>query len=457
MIVTPSTKVQVAKDHVLYAHWIKASYVVSFDPAGGEFVEDGSPISVENGERYPALPEVTRVGYGFAGWYLSGEVEIKEGDTVSITNNSCAYAVWTNNVYIVIFCKGEAFYGEEFRTEVFYDIPFALPTNSFECLDGSTFAGWRLPDGLISPTNTIVSNLATSGSVEIVATWKKPKDSLNASGVCKNLYVTTDLDNGGHSLWSVYEQEKDVLRSGSLEGERVLDSFLYALVKSPGKITFKWCATGAKINGAIEIGKSNSRDLVKFDGNLGYGEWKTVSTNITQAMIDEYGGWLTWHAWGRGSDATLYIKDVVWIPDGYTENDESVTFTYEDNDGTERTASVPKSWVDENKLLPTGSEDYKAALEASSGKIGSNGAALPYWYDYVAGTNPNDTNDIFRITNISVTNGTVFLTWRPDLSSDALAREYKVLGKASLSDPDESWAPTNSASRFFRVDVHLKK
>jgi hypothetical protein len=185
-----------------------------------------------------------------------------------------------------------------------------------------------------------------------------------------------------------------------------------------------------------------------------------VTKSITKEMIDKYEDQFFWEVIAlRSPDGphTLYIKDVVWIPDGYTENDESVTFTYEDNDGTERTASVPKSWVDENNLLPTGSEDYKAALEASSGKIGSNGAALPYWYDYVAGTNPNDTNDIFRITSISVTNGTVFLTWHPDLSSDALAREYKVLGKASLSDPDESWAPTNSASRFFRVDVHLKK
>ncbi|MBO5774783.1 MAG: InlB B-repeat-containing protein, partial [Kiritimatiellae bacterium] len=439
----------------LYAQWSKLSYTVSFDPTGGEFVGEGAPIYVGNEEKYPALPEVTRVGYGFAGWYLHGDIEIKEGDTVNITSNSWAYADWTNNIYTVIFRKGEAFYGEEFSTNVFYDIPFELPKNSFECLDGSTFAGWRLPDGSLSSENTIVSNLATSGSVEIIATWEKPKDSLNASGACKNLYVTTILDDDYFLPWSVYEQEKDVLRSGSCE-ER-FDSFLYALVKSPGSITFKWCATGAGINGAIEIGKDNSSMLAEFDGNLGYGEWKTESEYIDQAKIDQYGGWLTWHAWGSGSDATLYIKDVVWIPDGYTENDESVTFTYEDNDGTERTASVPKSWVDENNLLPTGSEDYKAALEASSGKIGSNGAALPYWYDYVAGTNPNDPDDIFRITSISVTNGTVFLTWHPDLSSDALAREYKVLGKASLSDPDESWAPTNSASRFFRVDVHLKK
>jgi hypothetical protein len=352
---------------------------------------------------------------------------------------------------------------------VFYDIPFALPTNSFECLDGSTFAGWRLPDGSLSPANTIVSNLATSGSVEIIATWDKPLDSLNASGVCKNLYVTTytDPDNPGQ-LWTACELDGvRCLKSGDLRAGSASRSLLVASIRTPGTITFEWCATGSKkerksfcIGRKDKSAGENEKISEDFTGDLGLGAWTTVTKSITKEMIDKYEDQFFWEVIAlRSPDGphTLYIKDVVWIPDGYTENDESVTFTYEDNDGVERTASVPKSWVDENNLLPTGSEDYKAALEASSGKIGSNGAALPYWYDYVAGTDPNDTNDIFRITNISVTNGTVFLTWHPDLSSDALAREYKVLGKASLSDPDESWAPTNSASRFFRVDVHLKK
>ena len=470
--ITASTIVQITEDQTLYAQWSKLSYTVSFDPAGGEFVGGGYEISVTNGETYTALPEVTRVGYGFAGWYLPGAVEIKEGDKVNnITSDSRAYAVWTNNGYTVIFRKGEAFYGEEFHTNVFYDIPFALPTNSFECLDGSTFAGWRLPDGLISPTNTIVSNLATSGSVEIIATWNKPLDSLNASGVCKNLYVTTytDPDNPGQ-LWTTCKVDGvTCLKSGDLTAaEGAPRSLLVASIRTPGTITFKWCATGSKKDrksfwiGRKEgsVGVNERMKLEDFTGDLGFGAWTTVTKSITKEMIDKYEDQIFWEVIkARSGDVphTLYIKDVVWIPDGYTENDESVTFTYEDNDGTERTASVPKSWVDENNLLPTGSEDYKAALEASSGKIGSNGAALPYWYDYVAGTNPNDPNDIFRITSISVTNGIVFLTWHPDLSSDALARDYKVLGKASLSDPDESWAPTNSATRFFRVDVHLKK
>ncbi|MBO5774524.1 MAG: InlB B-repeat-containing protein [Kiritimatiellae bacterium] len=447
MIVTPSTKVQVAKDHILYAHWIMASYTVNFDPKGGEFVGGGYPISVKNGETYPALPEVTRVGYGFADWYLHGDIKIKEGDKVTITSNSWAHAVWTNNIYTVSFRKGEAFYGDEFSTNVFYDIPFALPVNSFECLDGSSFAGWRLPDGSVYAGGSIVSNLATSGSVEVVATWEKPTDPLNASGVCKNLYVTT---SSGDQAWTVETNGVVYFKSGNVSESGGCSELLFS-VKTAGKLVFKWCATGNDIkNKSFRCGSlDDSDELEAYQGDLVFGEWVTVPMDIEAGQYF----WLT--SYYRGKDHTLYIKDVVWIPDGLEEESEEILYTYTDATGVERAASIPTSWVDENKLLPIGSSDYQAALEAPSGKVGADGVALPYWYDYVAGTNPNDTNDLFRITSISVTNGTVFLTWQPDLSDAAVAREYQILGKESLSDPE--WALTNSLHRFFRVDVHLKK
>jgi hypothetical protein len=139
------------------------------------------------------------------------------------------------------------------------------------------------------------------------------------------------------------------------------------------------------------------------------------------------------------------------------ESAEGVTFTYTDATGAERSVTVPKTWVDEKGLLPSGSTDYRAALAAPSGKTGAGGAALSYWHDYLAGTDPKDLSDIFRITSITVVNDAVMLTWSPDLRDAVPPRAYQVLGKARLDDPAETWAPTNAASRFFRVDVHLKE
>jgi hypothetical protein len=398
------------------------------------------------------------VGYGFAGWYLHDDIEIKEGDTVNITSNSWAYAVWTNNIYTVIYRRGDADYGEDFSTNVFYDIPFALPTNSFECLDGSTFAGWRLPDGTVQAAETEALNLAASGSVEVVATWNKPTDELNASGICKNLFVTT---SAGDQAWTVYEQDGvKCLKSGNVKGFGLYSKLESKLIGESGTIMFKWCYVGdAGLSKAFLTGNSiNTIKINKGEHVEGFGNWKEVAYTITKEEFDRVNGCVTWQvnpAIGKYANQThtLYIKDVVWIPDGYQS--ESEEFTYTDETGVARTASVPTSWVDENSLLPSGSTDYRAALEAPSGKKDSSGTPLSYWHDFIAGTDPNNPADVFKVTAITITNGTVYLSWSPDLRSAPQPREYQILGKEKLTDP--TWAPTNSASRFFRVDVHLKE
>ncbi len=52
-------------------------------------------------------------------------------------------------------------------------------------------------------------------------------------------------------------------------------------------------------------------------------------------------------------------------------------------------------------------------------------------------------------------NGVPVIGWNPDLNEDGTKHErvYTVEGKGNLTD--KSWAPTNSASRFFRVKVSM--
>ncbi len=50
--------------------------------------------------------------------------------------------------------------------------------------------------------------------------------------------------------------------------------------------------------------------------------------------------------------------------------------------------------------------------------------------------------------------GEPVIGWEPDLNEGGTKHErvYTVEGKANLTD---SWAPTNAASRFFRVKVSM--
>ena len=197
--------------------------------------------------------------------------------------------------------------------------------------------------------------------------------------------------------------------------------------------------------------------MIKKEYPEGFGNWKEETYTITKEEFDSSKGCVTWQVVRnikfQQEIHALYIKDVVWIPDGYQS--EAEEFTYTDETGVTRTASVPTSWVEENALLPSGSTDYRAALKALSGKKDSSGAPLSYWHDYIAGTDPNNPADVFKVTAIAITNGTIYLSWSPDLRTAPLPREYQILGKEKLTDP--TWAPTNSATRFFRVDVHLKE
>jgi uncharacterized repeat protein (TIGR02543 family) len=154
-----------------------------------------------------------------------------------------------------------------------------------------------------------------------------------------------------------------------------------------------------------------------------------------------------------GADAA-WLRNVSWQP--LDPAAAGVTIAYTDAAGVARTVTVPTSWVDANGLLPEGSVDYRAAVTALSGKTGAGGKPLCYWHDYLAGTDPRSPEDVFRITSIGVTNGTVVLTWSPDLRDATPPRAYQVLGRETLGG-EAAWAPTNAATRFFRVDVHMKE
>ena len=75
------------------------------------------------------------------------------------------------------------------------------------------------------------------------------------------------------------------------------------------------------------------------------------------------------------------------------------------------------------------------------------------WERYVAGLVPTNATALFRAV-ISMENGAPVVGWEPDLNEGGTKHErvYTVEGKENLAD---SWAPTNSASRFFRVKVSV--
>ena len=78
------------------------------------------------------------------------------------------------------------------------------------------------------------------------------------------------------------------------------------------------------------------------------------------------------------------------------------------------------------------------------------GKGIPLWQDYVAGTKPDDADDVFRITGFGVaSDGTIDVQYYPDLGD---RRTYTILGCGNLG---EAWHEKSGGDRFFKVKVSM--
>ena len=170
----------------------------------------------------------------------------------------------------------------------------------------------------------------------------------------------------------------------------------------------------------------------------------------------------------RGADVSTAVREKPTRAGKYTarfvvEETENYVGTFRDVDfeilpgagGYTETQTtpvpVPYVWL-EKYLVKYGAGDYETAGHAK----GENGVAL--WESYVAGLDPEDATSKFMAKIEMLPNGTVKITWSPDLSTAEVPRTYTMLGKATLLDKD--WVPVTDANKsqmhFFKVKVEIK-
>ena len=68
--ILPDTVVSQPTDYTVYAHWTPEVYEITLVTGDESLTVD--PVEVTFGETYASLPEITRNGYDFLGWYLDG-------------------------------------------------------------------------------------------------------------------------------------------------------------------------------------------------------------------------------------------------------------------------------------------------------------------------------------------------------------------------------------------------
>lgn len=139
----PWNGTEIDDDLTLYAHWAKIGDVfqITFDANGGD--EIAQNVAYTEDGMYRNLPEATRDGYMFDGWYTrkDGGDQVTE-DTV-YTEDTTVYAHWTEESTVTFYANGGKFAdGTETATaltneKMLVDVDVPTPTR-----DGYNFTGW---------------------------------------------------------------------------------------------------------------------------------------------------------------------------------------------------------------------------------------------------------------------------------------------------------------------------
>lgn len=96
--------------------------------------------------------------------------------------------------------------------------------------------------------------------------------------------------------------------------------------------------------------------------------------------------------------------------------------------------------------------DVQSAIILPTGKKNARGEEMYVYEDYIAGTDPMNPDDQFKV-NVEIVDGKPVITYEPDLGD---ARKYTTLGSNDL----HAWTPVdeNAADyKFFKVEVNLTR
>ena len=238
-----------AEDTPLYAHWTAKTYTVTLNPNGGEV--DPTTITVTYDSNYGTLPEATRDGYKFSGWWTDREngTEILSTSVVQITDVQTLYAHWTANTYTVTFNpNGEGATCSTINKLVTFAAEYGTLPDATRT--GFTFAGWWTePENGVQITQTTIVESAQDHM--LYAHW-----TVNIATVTVLLDGSQWVGNG--KTVALYEQ-------ATQKYSQIITSGASAVFQNvPNGITYSVYATASSLNGAVLV---NTGITLQVDAN----------------------------------------------------------------------------------------------------------------------------------------------------------------------------------------------
>jgi uncharacterized repeat protein (TIGR02543 family) len=122
----------------LYARWSANGYTVTFDAQGGEVEPASQQVTYD--ATYGTLPEVTKAGHTFQGWFTeaTGGTEVTAETTVKTAEDHTLYAQWEISEYTITFVTD----GGTAIDPIKADYGAAITPPDDPTREGYTFDGW---------------------------------------------------------------------------------------------------------------------------------------------------------------------------------------------------------------------------------------------------------------------------------------------------------------------------
>jgi uncharacterized repeat protein (TIGR02543 family) len=427
------------------------SYTVTFDAQGGTMPVPTSKSVISN-MTYEALATTTRAGYTFAGWYTAvngGGTEVTPSTAVTITAAQTLYAKWTlNAVSTVTFDAQSGTTPLPSATTVTNGLTYgALATTT---RIGYMFAGWWTGSGGTGTEVTSGTTVTITSAQTLYAKW---------SVDVRNLVLQA---NGG-VLESFTSQYDNVLYAAANLTDGAVGSgghnWVSAVVPPPGPQTFEYSfaeGQSAKVTSLTLVNATQAYNAKNFelwvsaDGSA----WEKIKEGVLADIA-------TPQVFDLGSQIAKRARLVItsgYSPVGW-ELAEFELYGY--YDAPLRPADV---WYTAHGITPGPNETWQDLdSRIMPGKL------MTLWQEYVADTDPNDTNSVFRVLTVDpgppavlrfvpASTGRVYtLQYTDDLASGIWSnvvgaeRHVGSGGEDSLSDDN---APV-TGGRFYRMKVDV--
>ncbi len=346
-----------AKNIELTASWTPNTYIVTYNANNGTC--DTASAQKTFGVAYGTLPEATRDGYDFDGWYL-GDTKITAESILNTADDHTLVAKWIAKIYTVTFNANGGSVNPE-SSVVTFDKTYGDGTNLTDSKlptpskTGYDFGGWYLESDTSFATAIIgTTTVATASDHILVAKWTAqtatvtldPAPGTFAEGVANTIQVTFGEAYGDLPTPTLEGYD---FSGWTLDGNPVEKD---TTVETAGAHTLVASWSIKKFIVTFMDGATELADLKKSDV-----EWNTAISEVTAPAKNGY----NFDAWYKEEDFQTkwnFSEDVVTDNVVLYAKYDAISYTIKFYDGTTELTNLEMNYTIENPVvLPTYTKD----------------------------------------------------------------------------------------------------